>query len=152
MMDLAAEFRRVIKALDVAGIPYAVVGGLAVSIYTAPRATEDIDLMVAQPDLSRAISAVSAAGFEPAGQPMRVAGGRLEIQRLIKIEGPDLLPLDLVMTVDPELTGLFENRVALAWEERQVWVMNVAGLRLLKRLRGSAQDRADLEALGPELP
>jgi len=29
-------------------------------------------------------------------------------------------------------------------------IMSLAGLRILKRLRGSAQDVADLEALGPE--
>lgn len=43
MIDLYEELRRVIEALDAASISYALIGGLAVSIYTAPRATEDVD-------------------------------------------------------------------------------------------------------------
>jgi hypothetical protein len=35
-------------------------------------------------------------------------------------------------------------------ELRGLSIMRLAGLRILKRLRGSAQDAADLEALGPE--
>ncbi|MBI2157395.1 MAG: nucleotidyltransferase family protein [Candidatus Rokubacteria bacterium] len=173
VLDLYTELRRIAEALDAGGIPYALAGGLAVSIYTTPRATEDIDLLIARGDLDRAVSAlqpagfrpagrpmpvaggrlVSAlqpAGFRPAGRPMPVAGGRLEIQRLTKIEGTDLLPLDLLIPTDPALTALIADRASLSVEGRQVQVIGLAALRTLKRLRGSALDRADLEALGPE--
>src|SRR3989304_2418128 len=89
-------------------------------------------------------------GFRRAGEPMRVASGRLEIQRLIKIDGSDLLPLDLLLPNDPALVALLEDRQAGAGEGHRLWLLSRAGLRALKRLRGSAQDRADLEALGPE--
>ena len=81
---------------------------------------------------------------------MQVAASRMEIQRLTKIDGVDLLPLDLLMPVDPSLTALIANRASLALEGRRVWVIGLSALRTLKRLRGSALDRADLEALGPE--
>jgi hypothetical protein len=81
---------------------------------------------------------------------MPVAGGRLEIQRLTKIEGTDLLPLDLLIPTDPALTALISDRASLTLEGQQVQVIGLAALRTLKRLRGSALDRADLEALGPE--
>jgi hypothetical protein len=150
MLDLYAELRRIVEALDAAGIPYALAGGLAVSIYTTPRATEDIDLLIARGDLDRAVSALQPAGFRPAGRPMTVADGRLESQRLTKIEGTDLLPLDLLMPTDPTLTALIADRASLTLEGQQVQVIGLAALRTLKRLRGSALDRADLEALGPE--
>jgi len=150
MLDLYAELRRIVEALDAAGIPYALAGGLAVSIYTTPRATEDIDLLIARGDLDRAVSALQPAGFRAAGRPMPVAGGRLEIQRLTKIEGTDLLPLDLLIPTDPALTALIADCVSLTLEGQQVQVVGLAALRTLKRLRGSALDRADLEALGPE--
>ena len=150
VLDHNAELRHIVQALDNASVTYAVVGGLAVSIYTVPRATEDIDLLLAREDLGRAISAISSLGFQAAGQPMKVAGGRLEIQRLIKIAGSDILPLDLVIPTDPDLARLLSSRVSMPWEERQIWIVDLSGLRILKRLRGSAQDRADLEALGPE--
>ncbi|MBI1958452.1 MAG: hypothetical protein HYY95_27810 [Candidatus Rokubacteria bacterium] len=150
MLDLYTELRRIVQHLDSAEIPYALAGGLAVSIYTAPRATEDVDLLLAREHLERAVAGLEPLGFRRAGEPMRVASGRLEIQRLIKIDGSDLLPLDLLLPNDPALVALLEDRQAVAWEGHRLWLLGRAGLRALKRLRGSAQDRADLEALGPE--
>ena len=54
MLDLTHELRRIVSALDVAGAVYALAGGLAVSIYSTPRATQDIDLLLAVADLNSA--------------------------------------------------------------------------------------------------
>src|SRR6266536_2822917 len=145
MLDLYSELRRIVEALDQAGVPYAIVGGVAVSIYAAPRATEDIDVMLALEDVERAVDVLQPLGFRPAGGRMQIAGGRLEIQRLVKIEGVDLLPLDLLLAVDAGLARLLEDRVVAEWEGRRLAVVGLRGLRELKRLRGSTQDRADLE-------
>jgi len=150
MLDLYAELRGIVEALDAAGIAYALAGGLAVSIHTAPRATEDIDILIARADLDPVVRALHPAGFRPAGRPMQVAAGRLEIQRLTKINGADLLPLDLLMPNDPALAALLTDRTSLSLEGHPAWVVGLGALRTLKRLRGSALDRADLEALGPE--
>ncbi|OGK80578.1 MAG: hypothetical protein A2X52_03325 [Candidatus Rokubacteria bacterium GWC2_70_16] len=150
MLDLYAELRAIVHCLDSAGIPHALAGGLAVSIYATPRATEDVDLLLSRDHLERACAGLESLGFRRAGAPMRVAAGRLEIQRLIKIAGVDLLPVDLLLPNDPPLAALLEDRQAVAWEGQRLWLVSPSGLRTLKRLRGSAQDRADLEALGPE--
>jgi hypothetical protein len=150
VLDLTRELREIVIALDGAGVVYALAGGLAVSIYATPRATQDIDLLLAVSDLDPAIASVHGLGFRVAGRPMRVASGRLDIQRLLKIDGPDLLPLDLLLPRDPELAGILSDRTGVAWEGTRLWIVTVEGLRSLKRLRGSAQDRADLEALGEE--
>jgi len=150
MLDLYAELRRIVEVLDAAGIAYALAGGLAVSIHTTPRATEDIDILIARADLDPVVRALQPAGFRPAGRPMQVAAGKLQIQRLTKINGADLLPLDLLMPNDPALAALLTDRTSLTLEGHPVWVVGLGALRTLKRLRGSALDRADLEALGPE--
>lgn len=152
MLNLYEELRRVVEALDASGIRYGLAGGLAVSIYTSPRATEDIDILIGQGDLERASTALSPLGFTKAGAALRVAGGRLAIQRFVKIRGADLLPVDFLMPVDPGLSRMVEDRSAVEVEGGRVWVVGIKGLRELKRLRGSPQDRADLEALGPEDP
>jgi hypothetical protein len=152
VLDLAHELRSIVAALDRADVAYALAGGLAVSIYAAPRATQDIDLLIAVRDLDRAVTAVRDLGFRVAGRPMRVAAGRMEIQRLIKIDGTDLLPLDLLLALDPELTGILAERSQVTWEGTALWIVTIPGLRSLKQLRDSAQDRADLDALGPESP
>lgn len=150
MLDLSSELARIVEALDHAGVPYALVGGVAVSIYATPRATEDIDIMLAIEDVERAIDALDRLGFRVAGRRMEVAAGRLGIQRLVKIAGADLLPVDLLVALDPALAGLFADRAAVEWEGRRISVAGLRSLRALKRLRDSAQDRADLEALGPD--
>lgn len=150
MLDLYVELRRIAEALDAAGVAYALAGGLAVSIYTTPRATEDIDLLIRREDLDRAVHAVEPLRFRLAGRPMRVAEGRLEIQRLIKVDGADLLPLDLLMPLDASLAGLLDDRQDHVLESQRLQVVGLRALRALKRLRNSALDRADLEALGPD--
>ena len=149
-LDLHAELRGIVKALNATEIPYALVGGLAVSIYAQPRATEDVDLLVAREDLARAVERLESLGFRCAGVPMSVGARRLDIQRLIKIDGTDLIPVDLLVPNDPALAALLADRSPIAWEDEYLSIVSLAGLRILKRLRGSAQDLADLEALGPE--
>lgn len=149
-MDLYDEFERIVGVLNGEGIRYALAGGLAVSIYAAPRATEDIDLLMAAEDVDRAVPALAAIGFRIAGRAMEMAGGRLRIQRLIKIEGADLVPLDLLIPVDPELVRLLDDRSVIDWQGAPATVVSARGLRTLKLLRGSTRDRADLEAMGPE--
>jgi Uncharacterised nucleotidyltransferase len=147
-LDLHAELRGIVRALDAAGIPYALAGGLAVSIYAQPRATEDIDILVAPSDAPRVVARVASLGYRQAGTPMSVAGDRLRIQRLIKIDGTDLVPLDLLLPNDAELVALLTTPQRIEWGEDRLSLVSLEGLRTLKRLRGSAQDRADLAALG----
>lgn len=150
MLDLYAELRQVAAALDTAGLHYALAGGLAVSIYTTPRATEDIDLLISPADLGQAVTVLGPLGFRRAGPAMRVADGRLDIQRLIKIEGTDLLPLDLLLPHDADLMMLLHDRTSVMVEGHPLWVIGLRALRTLKRLRNSALDQADLHALGDD--
>lgn len=149
-MELDVELRRITEALEGGGVRYALAGGLAVAIYATPRATEDVDLLVAGQDVDAAIAAITGLGFRAAGAPMDVARGRLRIHRLLKFEQQDLLPVDLLVPQDPDLGRLLDERTFADWQGQRIAVVTVDGLRALKRLRGSAQDRADLEALGPE--
>ena len=107
MLDLSRELRDVAAALDAADVTYALAGGLAVSVYTAPRATQDIDL---------------------------------------------LLAADLLLPLDTELASILADRAEMIWEGTRLSIVTLSGLRTLKRLRGSPQDRADLDALGPDSP
>jgi len=63
------RLRRATKALDGAGVPYAVVGGNAVAEWVARiddeavRNTRDVDLLVRRADLAAARTALETAGF-----------------------------------------------------------------------------------------
>ncbi|MBI4579668.1 MAG: nucleotidyltransferase family protein [Planctomycetes bacterium] len=61
---------RTARALEAAGIPYAVIGGNAVAAWVgskdpgAIRNTKDVDILLQRPDLQQAAAAMSAAGFD----------------------------------------------------------------------------------------
>src|SRR5271168_2436509 len=63
------RLRRATKALDGAGVPYAVVGGNAVAEWVARvddeavRNTRDVDLLVRRADFAAARTVLEAAGF-----------------------------------------------------------------------------------------
>jgi hypothetical protein len=63
------RLRRATKALDAAGVPYAVVGGNAVAEWVARvdegavRNTRDVDVLVRRADLAATRAALEAAGF-----------------------------------------------------------------------------------------
>jgi hypothetical protein len=45
MVDLIEELAAITRALDDAGIPYALCGGLAMAVHAHPRATIAIDIL-----------------------------------------------------------------------------------------------------------
>jgi len=147
VLDLYTELRTLAAALNAADIPYGLAGGLAVSLYTTPRATEDIDVLVAAFDVDRVVQAAAPLGFRKTGRPIRVANGRIEIQRLVKIDGADRLPLDLMIIVDPGLRDAVQGRTEKVIEDQRLSVVSVDALVVLKRLRNSNRDLGDLDAL-----
>ena len=61
---VAGVLAEAVAALERADIPYLLIGGLASSVHGRPRASEDIDIFVKQPDAEAALDAFAAAGFE----------------------------------------------------------------------------------------
>ena len=63
------RLHRTARALEDAGIPYAIVGGNAVAVWVgevdeaAVRNTQDVDILLRRSDLERAKEAMAAAGF-----------------------------------------------------------------------------------------
>lgn len=149
MLDLYLELKQVVAALDQQGIAYAICGGLAVSIHTEPRATEDLDMMVLAQDLGRCEVALEPLGFKRYGESMKLTQGRVALQRLLKFEtgGSDQLVLDLLLVSPPLLDEVWQSRQSFVWEGMTVWVVSREGLIALKRLRNSPQDLVDISRL-----
>jgi hypothetical protein len=63
------RLRRVTRALNAANIPYAIIGGNAVQHWVAQvdesvvRNTQDVDIIINEPDLERAIEVLGKVGF-----------------------------------------------------------------------------------------
>lgn len=143
-VDLAAELANIVAALDEAGIPYALCGGLAVAIHGHVRATQDIDLLVLPDDVPRISEIAQTLGFDLAALPMKF--GPVEISRQSKLVEGDAIPLDLLHVCD-ELREAFAGRICVELRGRPLSVVSRSGLATLKLLSGRPQDLADLAAL-----
>ena len=148
MLDLYIELKAVVAALETARVPFALCGGLALAVYGRPRATVDIDLLVPGDSVDAAFLALSPLGFDIAALPMEFGGGRVEIRRVSKVdaEAEDLLSVDLLI-VTSELSAVWDSRRMVAWEGSWLPIVSPEGLIHLKELRGSGQDKDDIEAL-----
>jgi hypothetical protein len=151
MPNLFEEFRSVVRALGEAGIPYAVCGGIAMSIHANPRATIDIDLLAPPDVVAKIVDALHPVGFVRRERtPTRLAAGEVVMHRLAKIVpgDPDVLVLDVIEVRPGATHAAWQTRTSAAWEGQSVTVVSRAGLIELKRLRGSPQDMADIATLG----
>jgi hypothetical protein len=145
-VTLFDELSTVLARLDEASIDYALIGGLAVAVWGAPRATKDIDLLVRREDLPRALVALRAAGFTLEGLPFEFKDGT-EVQRINKVD-PDgnLMTVDF-MLVDRNLEAAWASRASLPFGERQVVVVSRDTLMAMKARAGRPQDLADIQNL-----
>lgn len=71
-MDLPPDFRDLLEAFAAAGVRYVLIGGYAVIFHSRPRATKDVDLLVAIDDDNRARLATALTAF---GAPASVIDG-----------------------------------------------------------------------------
>ncbi len=68
-MDIFDEFFNIVEELTTGEIAYAVVGGIALSFYTEPRYTKDIDFLFLAEDLESSKAIFHKLGFEHEATP-----------------------------------------------------------------------------------
>lgn len=141
-MNLYDELIAVVRALDETGVEYALVGGLAVSVWGAPRATKDIDLLVRPEDLQRAKAAARSVGYALEALPMRFSDG-MQMQRVSKAEGAELMTVDFIL-VDANLEPVWQSRERRATEATALSVVSRDALIAMKLAAGRPQDQADV--------
>ena len=145
MIDLFEETMALLTELERHGVPYAVVGALALAIHGVPRATTDIDLLVRPDDVEATLRVAETRGFGVRALPMRFSDG-LEVRRSSKVEAPLLLTLDLLL-VNENLESVWASRERIATERGSVWVVSRQGLIDMKAWAGREQDLADIRRL-----
>jgi hypothetical protein len=151
MPNLFEEFRAVVLALAAARVPYAVCGGIAMSIHAHPRATIDIDVLVPPDAVAQIVGTLLPLGFVRRERaPTRLAKGEVVMHRLVKIvpDDPEVLVLDVIEVIPGATARAWQTRTTAEWEGHPVTVVSRDGLIGLKRLRGSPQDVADITLLG----
>jgi len=149
LVNLVDELHAVAAALRDAGVPYAVCGGVAVTIHGATRSTRDIDLLVARVDVPRVLDAIRPLGYLFAALPLTFDEGterERHVQRVTKIEGDEHLVLDLLLS-EGAYAGFLTDRIEVDLPQGPLVVVSRDALLRMKRLAGRAQDLADLDKL-----
>jgi predicted nucleotidyltransferase len=156
MSIFLAELKRVARDLNESAVPWCLVGGLATSVYTEPRTTKDVDLVVSvsgDPDSEQLRAFLKARGYTGESMllhalPTFKMGWRLMIPPSNGVN----IPIDILSSV----CG-FEGEIIQAAEKFEILpgvVLPVASLGHLMAMKiisqnntDRIQDRADLLAL-----
>jgi hypothetical protein len=144
-VDLHDELVSLVTALDTAGVDYALIGGMAVAVWGAPRFTQDIDLLVRREDLDRAKSAARQCGFALESFPMDFTDGT-ELHRVSKMQADQHLMVDL-MLVSPHVQAAWDSRRRIAFDGGMLSVISRDSLIAMKVAAGRQQDLMDVEKL-----
>ena len=145
-MTLYDEFRSVLNALSQAQVDYALVGGLAVAVWGAPRATRDIDLLVRSKDLTKAMGAVRGCGFTLEALPFEFKDGTV-LQRVSRVdEAGNLVTVDF-MLVDRNLESAWASRTRVPLADGEVVAVSREALMAMKAQAARPQDIADIQSL-----
>jgi hypothetical protein len=118
------------------------------AVHGIPRATVDIGLLILAESLEAVTALAGGLGYTLEAEPMRFAGGAIEIHRLSKPDpdSGDVLILDLLL-VTPAIKDVWETRIEVEWEHDKLRVVSREGLITLKSLRRSGQDLDDIDHL-----
>jgi len=149
-VNLVDELYAVARALREAGVPYAVCGGVAVTMHGATRTTKDIDLLVSAGHVMAALEALRPLGYVFAALPMTFERGtprERHVQRVTKVVASEHLVVDLIVE-DAAFAGLLSDALTVGLPGGEVAVVSLPALARMKRLAARPQDLADLERLG----
>jgi predicted nucleotidyltransferase len=127
------------------GIPYAVIGGLAVSVWGAPRSTEDIDLLAQVARSDELDRALLDAGF---AADWRRGGPDDPIPLLLRLETASGPTIDVLCATRPWEREILTRAVQVRLPEGSaVPVVAVEDLIVLKLVAGGPRDLADVAEL-----
>ena len=144
---LYQQLLHVCRFLETRRIPYMVIGGLAVGVWTVPRATVDLDFIIGldEKQLPSFIETAAREGllvFDP--KPMQFQKMKL-LRMFLKGRDEQLLMLDFILTDDDYKRESLRRAVSLPLEGQEIRMASPEDVILLKLVSGRGQDRVDAE-------
>ena len=149
MAFLLHEFTKLIASIEDSELEYAVCGGLAMTIHGFVRATIDIDLLIQPETLEKAFQIAKDNGYNIHGLDISFKERAVEIRRVSKVIGEDILSLDLLL-VTPFVEDVWQARQQIEFMGRHLTVVSLEGLVKMKTLAGRPQDLADIHRIENE--
>ena len=146
--ELVTATRQGVQVLDRLGIPYALVGGVAMNVWQRARATRDVDVLVccAPDELGPLRDGLREAGFAHHERANHRALATADVYRFWWRVGSTALALrlDLLLGRLPLHRGILDRAVVVAALGIHVSVASTEDVILLKLLAGRPVDRVDV--------
>ena len=141
---LPDDFKDFIRCLNSNDVCYLLVGGWAVGFYGNPRATKDIDFLVANDSGNLAKLQKALAVF---GSPAVDMERFKEKGRVIRL-GSSPIQIDIINTADGiDIVECYPRKEIIKVEEIEVYVISKDDLVKNKKASGRSMDIADAERL-----
>ena len=149
MKGLDDAARRCVDLFDQLGVPYAIMGGLAVRIHALPRPTFDVDFTasLSRDALSKLYQAAERLGFsipraQRTGWVDQVHG--LPVIKFQWFLDERAIDVDVFLAETPFQLKVLDRRQRQTAEGLVAWFVTPEDLILLKLLAGRPKDRADI--------
>jgi len=145
-MALHQDFSDILRCLNDAGAKYLIVGAHAVSFYTEPRFTKDIDILV-EPTLENAAKVYRA--LLEFGAPLRGVGVEdLANPTMMYQIGVEPVRIDIIMGIDGvDFQNAWSKKVATNFGEEKIYILGIDDLIKAKKIASRDQDHLDLKKL-----
>lgn len=154
MNDLEELLRRIGADLRELDVEFALVGGLAVSVWTEPRFTRDVDLALSVPDDGRAeaiVASLRRRGWVVHTLLEHDAAGRLAAVRLARSERGSVPVVDLLLAssgIETEtVSAAIPTELLPGLTVPVACIGHLIALKLLSTGDARPQDSVDLQAL-----
>ena len=142
--QLPVDFKEFIKCLNDNKVRYLLVGGWAIGVYGNPRATKDIDFLVAvdNKNIEQLLKALLEFGAPPVrGEVLREKGNVFRM-------GSPPIQIDVINEADGiDFDDCYARQKIISVENIEISVISKADLIENKRSSGRLRDLADVEFL-----
>jgi hypothetical protein len=149
MKSFQYQLSQVVKFLEKARVDYAVLGGIAVSIYSEPRMTQDIDLNIAlnMEDLSQFLGKAREYGFQPIPPGIKKFAEETGVIPMKFLKRGVAGRVDFIIAQNPiEFAGLKRARLRSIWGVK-VKIVTAEDLLVHKLLSDRPRDLEDARGI-----
>ncbi|GMV14924.1 MAG: hypothetical protein AMXMBFR56_31480 [Polyangiaceae bacterium] len=142
------DFEEFIASLNAHRVRYLVVGGYAVGFHARPRATKDIDVLVARTPANAKRVRAAIRAFLGTDAP-NVTEAKLQDPRTLIVLGVAPVRIDILTSIDgvPSFAAAWKRRAEGRYGRSPVTFIALEDLIASKRAAGRPQDLADADVL-----
>lgn len=142
--QLPDDFRDFLNSLNKNNVKYLLLGGWAVGIYGAPRATADLDVFISTDDEN--IQKLQKALYE-FGAPTVPNEHFKEIGKVFRMGRPPIRIEIINQASGIDFKNCYQNRKILTVDDMDIPVIGINDLLTNKKAAGRDKDNADLKNL-----